>query len=154
MVILSLVKRYSITIGTMTRIDLTNKRFGRLLVIAEHPEPYRSPSGQPYRRWICRCDCGNETVVLQNQLTTGKTNSCGCQQKEKASSKYHDLTGRRFGKLVVLSRVPIEKNYANRTRYGWLCRCDCGNEKFILARSLTSGAATSCGCVTTEKAAK
>ena len=138
----------------MRRIDLTNKRFGRLLVIAEHPEPYRSPSGKPYRRWICRCDCGNETVVLQNQLATGKTVSCGCLQKEKASLKHHDLTGRRFGKLLVLSRVPLEKEYANGTRYGWLCRCDCGNEKVILARCLTSGESTSCGCVTTEKAAK
>lgn len=57
--------------------------------------------------------------------------------------KLIDLSGRRFGNLVVLYRVEDD---ANRNRR-WLCRCDCGNEKVIGGRHLTSGATRSCGCL-------
>lgn len=30
----------------------------------------------------------------------------------------------------------------------WLCVCDCGTQRPVLARSLTAGASRSCGCVT------
>jgi hypothetical protein len=54
--------------------------------------------------------------------------------------KTPDLIGRRFGKLQVIKTVPI-------TKIGWLCMCDCGNEKIIgNAHNLTSGGTTSCGC--------
>ena len=33
-------------------------------------------------RWKCVCDCGNETIVSQTLLQTGKTKSCGCIQKD------------------------------------------------------------------------
>lgn len=33
--------------------------------------------------WLCRCDCGNETIVGQTLLQTGKTKSCGCLQKKQ-----------------------------------------------------------------------
>ena len=33
-----------------------------------------------YTIWRCRCDCGNETVVRQTNLQSGKTKSCGCLQ--------------------------------------------------------------------------
>ena len=33
-------------------------------------------------RWRCRCDCGNETIVGQTPLQSGKTKSCGCLQSE------------------------------------------------------------------------
>lgn len=28
--------------------------------------------------WKCKCDCGNETIVLGTSLRTGITKSCGC----------------------------------------------------------------------------
>ena len=33
-------------------------------------------------RWKCVCDCGNETIVGQTLLQTGKTKSYGCIQKD------------------------------------------------------------------------
>ena len=36
--------------------------------------------------WICRCDCGKDTVVEGSRLRNGTTNSCGCLQKETASA--------------------------------------------------------------------
>ena len=53
-----------------------------------------------------------------------------------------DLTGQRFGKLVV-------KNESGKDRNGnitWLCLCDCGNEKIISGNCLRRGITQSCGC--------
>lgn len=58
--------------------DLTNQRFGRLLVF--------SYSGKQGRKttWLCKCDCGNwSTNVVTWALTSGSTLSCGCFSKEK-----------------------------------------------------------------------
>lgn len=54
-----------------------------------------------------------------------------------------DLTKRRFGRLLVLSRA--ENNKHNQPQ--WLCRCDCGSEKLFRGGSLTSGTSRSCGCL-------
>lgn len=61
------------------KIDLTGKRFGRLLVIDE-AEGRRQPNGKMKRRWNCVCDCGSRKVIDQEKLTrsTYKTESCGC----------------------------------------------------------------------------
>ena len=63
------------------KYDLTGKKFERLLVIKRVEN---SKSGQT--RWLCKCDCGNETVVWGSHLRSGHTKSCNCMQKEKASS--------------------------------------------------------------------
>jgi len=55
-------------------IDLTGKRFGRLVVVERHPE-----NAYGYHpRWVCRCDCGATTTVLTQSLRRGATKSCGC----------------------------------------------------------------------------
>ena len=51
-----------------------------------------------------------------------------------------NLIGQRFGELEVV--VEAESNGFSR----WLCKCDCGNTKIVLGRSLTSGNTKSCGC--------
>lgn len=53
-----------------------------------------------------------------------------------------DLTGQRFGRLVVIE-------YAGRNRHRqslWRCKCDCGNELVTLGCSLIRGVTKSCGC--------
>ena len=55
-----------------------------------------------------------------------------------------DLTGKRFGNLVVMERV--QRKSADRSIY-WKCRClSCGQEKEIPANQLTRGVQVSCGC--------
>ena len=34
------------------------------------------------RYWLCKCDCGVEKEVQQDNLRTGNTKSCGCYKKE------------------------------------------------------------------------
>lgn len=36
----------------------------------------------------------------------------------------------------------------------WLCRCQCGTERYVLERSLLSGSSRSCGCMTRMHAAE
>lgn len=64
------------------RIEVTpGYRYGRLTVVAE-AEPIRRPNGAMRRRVACRCDCGGVTTVILESLTSNKTTSCGCFQKE------------------------------------------------------------------------
>lgn len=64
--------------------NIIGNRYGRLLVIGYADDAIR-PNGKPRKRCICRCDCGNEKIVYAESLTGGRTVSCGCYQKEKAS---------------------------------------------------------------------
>lgn len=60
--------------------------------------------------------------------------------------KFIDLTGQRFGKLVVIEKA--EKNKFGQIL--WLCKCDCGNETKVISPSLNCGATKSCGCLRKE----
>ena len=57
-------------------------------------------------------------------------------------SKVRDLTGQRFGRLVVIERSGSDK----RGRATWLCKCDCGNITIAQSGHLTGGYTKSCGC--------
>lgn len=56
--------------------------------------------------------------------------------------KRKDLTGVRFGKLVVLRSGTVRKG-----NYRWWCECDCGTQKQIQTTDLLSGSSKSCGCL-------
>ncbi|HGT1700629.1 hypothetical protein KWW51_14195 [Clostridioides difficile] len=58
--------------------DLTGKKFGRLTAIKNTNK--KAKSG--HYIWACKCDCGNEIKTAENNLTTGRTKSCGCLKKE------------------------------------------------------------------------
>lgn len=57
-----------------------------------------------------------------------------------------DLSGQKFGKLKVIKRV---ENKGKQVCY--LCICDCGNYKIIMASHLKSGHTKSCGCITKNR---
>lgn len=78
--------------------DLTGQRFGRLTVI-KRGENYITPhSGKPRAQWLCKCDCGNEKLVLGESLTRNLIVSCGCFHKEKVSTQFttHGQTNSRL----------------------------------------------------------
>lgn len=62
--------------------DLMGKRFGYLTVIGDGGW-YVKPSGERSKKWLCKCDCGNETSVVGDNLTRGRTLSCGCMNGKK-----------------------------------------------------------------------
>lgn len=61
--------------------------------------------------------------------------------------KQINLTGQRFGRLLVLSRA----NNTGKERTCWNCKCNCGQEKVIRTSDLKSGKVKSCGCLRDEK---
>ena len=77
-------------------IDLTGKRFGRLVVL-KRVENKKSSSGQQ-SQWLCQCDCGKTTVKLGTRLRTGCVKSCGCLWLESISqaNSTHKGTGTRL----------------------------------------------------------
>lgn len=56
--------------------------------------------------------------------------------------KVVDLTGKIYGKLVVLELDHVEKS----RRY-WKCQCECGNTTVVREGNLKSGTTKSCGCL-------
>lgn len=123
-------------------IDLTGKRYGKLTVIEKTDA--RDSAG--CIMWKCRCDCGNEKKYSTNSLNRGLVTSCGCGQ-----IKLEDLTGKRFGRLTV---VELDKYSPKSHGTRWLCKCDCGKQKTVLASCLKRGLTTSCGCFSSEQKSK
>lgn len=131
------------------KTDLTGRRFGRWIVVGEAKPKIRFDKNRKrtHRRWNCICDCGKNGVAWHTGLTSKQSNSCGCLRHENVSKwSIKDLTGKRFGRLVVLHET------SKRLHGGviWKAKCDCGTEKNISSRCLLNGDTTSCGCLAKE----
>jgi hypothetical protein len=63
--------------GKATFVDLIGQTFGFLTVIDRGPNGPRKET-----QWICKCVCGNTTVVRSRELRLGRTRSCGCKKTE------------------------------------------------------------------------
>ena len=59
-----------------------------------------------------------------------------------------DLTGRRFGKWVVLPRDDFE---SNDQHCKCLVQCECGRLRLVAAPDLLNGRSSSCGCASSRK---
>lgn len=128
-----------VSFGVVVRMakfeNLTGKRFGKLVVIE------RAPNIGHHSAWLCKCDCGSYHVAKANLLNRGEVSSCGCLNRAKIQVE----PGQRYGRLEVLCQAPRQSG----KRY-WLCRCDCGNLKYIPNQTLQDGKAHSCGCLRSE----
>lgn len=114
--------------------DITGQRFGRLLAVG------RTHNIGKHTAWLCKCDCGNKTIVNTTHLVSGDTRSCGCLHKEVTSK---DLTGQRFGRLIAVRPT----GNRNGTNVIWECLCDCGSITYVGSGNLSSGRTKSCGCL-------
>lgn len=125
--------------------DLTGRKFGKLVVL-ERIEDYQEPNGRSRDQWLCRCECGNLTRRTAKSLKQSKNPSCKtCQHPRK------DLTGQRFGRLVVINRAPDYCLPSNQTVKRWECQCDCGQRTIVAQHSLLCGDTVSCGCYAEER---
>lgn len=69
----------------------------------------------------------------------GDVQSCAAMRARK------DISGRKFERWTVIRFIPD---------HGWLCRCECGNEKLVERQSLLLGTSRSCGCLRVEVSAR
>lgn len=69
----------------------------------------------------------------------------------RTEKNYKDLTGQRFGRLVVVRRVEDYVQSNGKKEVQWLCNCDCGGKAIVRRSHLQSGCTQSCGCLFKEK---
>lgn len=62
--------------------DISGERFGRLTAV-EHVGTNSSGGAL----WLCRCDCGSETIVAGKSLRSGNTKSCGCLNRDASTER-------------------------------------------------------------------
>lgn len=115
--------------------DLTGRKFGRLTVIGRDLErdSKLNSEGKKGTHWLCRCDCGNPKLssVVGYQLTSGRTQSCGCYASEqiakrnkRVSTKINKYIDNRDGTITLLddsgSKCLIdEEDYPVVKRWYW-----------------------------------
>ena len=55
------------------KTDILNQKFNKLLVLS-----YAGVNKRDENTFLCKCDCGELTIVSRNCLVTGSIKSCGC----------------------------------------------------------------------------
>ena len=105
--------------------SLVGKRFGRLTVLKD--------SGERKSRkvlWECKCDCGKTIKVKSDQLTCGKTRSCGCLQSEsriKCHTKHGLYHSRLYKIWAGIKHRCFNKNASHYEFYGGRGITMCGD---------------------------
>jgi len=64
-------------------------------------------------------------------------------------SKFIDLSGKRFGRLVAIEMTESGAHWNK-----WKCKCDCGEATIVFGGNLRRGNTLSCGCLQKERASK
>jgi len=57
-------------------LNIAGHKFNRLQAIS------LASKGTTGRKWLCRCECGNEVIVTTGHLRSGHSKSCGCLSAE------------------------------------------------------------------------
>jgi hypothetical protein len=130
---------------------MVGKTFARLTVMAKAPE-YIDGSGRKRIKYSCVCACGALVQVLGENLRSGHTTSCGCQQDENRRKRAKDVTGLKFGRLTVIGDAPKYVSPKGKEIRRVVARCECGAESTINLHSIRYGLSASCGCYRTELA--
>lgn len=129
-------------------IDLTGQKFGELTVLGrdlEYPK-INNIKKKSETYWKVQCSCGNIFTKSRTVLKNGKWLACSnCNTK----NKINDLTGKKFGKLLVLERDFNKNKETGRKDVYWRCQCECGNIISVMGWQLQKQ--KSCGkCVERE----
>lgn len=96
--------------------DLIGRRFGRLTVVG-FERTHATPCGTKRKMWRCKCECGKETVVAENNLKNGSTKSCGCWKHEKLK-EHNTLHGDSNDRLYLIwKNMKRRCNSPNDKRY-------------------------------------
>jgi len=65
--------------------DLTNQSFDDWTVVGRGPDYIRSNGYSAYKRWLCRCVCGKESLIGEMNLLSKASGGCGCRKSAKVS---------------------------------------------------------------------
>ena len=93
-------------------IDITNKRFGKLIALYPIDNKKRSTI-----IWHCVCDCGNHKIVRASHLTNGSISSCGCLARELLEQRNKSEKQRNVLKKIMIGNKRRAKNEVNIVEY-------------------------------------
>ena len=97
------------------KINMTGRVIGLLTVLEECGRDARGEA-----LWRCRCECGNEVIVLGSNLRNEHTTSCGCYKRERAA-EVHTTHGESRTRLYaiwanMLHRVGVYKGASEEVK--------------------------------------
>jgi hypothetical protein len=78
------------------------QRFHFLVIISESG---KTKNGT--KKWLCKCDCGNETTTITTMLKSGRTKSCGCYKRRRKNHRwlgYGEISGNRMAEIRLRAR--------------------------------------------------
>lgn len=81
-------------------------KYGRLTVIKHEGKDHRNK-----HLWLCECDCGNEKIVVSDNLSSGKSKSCGCLKNEILSRR-----GNQYGIYEDRQEAMLKVQYSHLKR--------------------------------------
>ena len=122
----------------MIKEDIVGNKYNHLYVKAFIERKNKS------NYYLVECDCGKEVVLPSRAFKYGKYKTCGCKMNAKTNKI--DLTGQRFGRLVVLREAGRQHG-----EILWECQCGCGNICYVTGYNLRSGHTKSCGCYCSDR---
>ena len=101
--------------------NILGQTFHKLTVIERAGSDHRGEA-----LWKCKCECGNEMIVLGSNLRTGHTTSCGCERRSKGELK--------IAKLLNEANIPFIQEYkAFKFANGkWACFDFYVNNKYLI----------------------
>ncbi len=125
--------------------DYVGETIGETKVL-EELEPHVTPNGSRQRIFIFECKCGNK---FTSRLTTvKKSGKClDCLYKDRRV----DITGQKFGKLLVTSMADDYISPSGHRLSRCNCICDCGNTTIVNMSGLVTGGTLSCGCLSNTR---
>ncbi len=78
-------------------LDRTGLKYGRLTVVKHNGKDKRNK-----HLWLCKCECGNEKVVVSDNLSSGRSNSCGCLKVEYLNNSGFQFIGSKDREVAIL----------------------------------------------------
>lgn len=84
---------------------MIGKRFGKLVVIEK---------AEKKQHYVCKCDCGNTSVVFRGNLTRGNSRSCGCVRlTANGLSELHRAEYYCWSGIIKRCTNPSDKSFKN-----------------------------------------
>lgn len=119
------------------KVDITNKKFGKLLVVSQ---AYGRDKNQRVL-WNVVCECGTEKVLNTSDIK--KSKSCGCLLK----THFINRTDEVYNGLLF-------KEYLGKSKYNchiYFIQCRCGKVFKAESNDILSNRINSCGCLKNAK---
>ena len=103
---------------------------------------YRENDPYRLREWLCVCSCGTERWMTGTCLRFTKPLDCGgpthpAKPPKGGARNLKNMLGQKLGPWTVIGG-PRHQQLTYTKVLQWLCRCDCGVERWIIGSNLRS----------------